>query len=129
MLATIFYVFSERKTSWMVRRDLACHTLCAHQQNKYRHNPCNVRLIYISSITDQALFSAAGLKCEIFHFFVFSIVPVRHVFRQETKDMFQHLDVNKDNNIDLIEFTRFCLEVWHGFFLRPSSFCAWDVYR
>lgn len=30
---------------------------------------------------------------------------------QETNDMFQHLDLNKDKTIDLREFTRFCLEV------------------
>lgn len=29
--------------------------------------------------------------------------------------MFQHLDSNSDGNIDLAEFTRFCLEVRAGY--------------
>lgn len=30
---------------------------------------------------------------------------------QEAETMFKHLDSNSDGNIDLAEFTRFCLEV------------------
>lgn len=34
--------------------------------------------------------------------------------------MFQHLDTNGDGNIDLAEFTRFCLEVRAG--CTPRNF-------
>lgn len=35
----------------------------------------------------------------------------RSRLEQETAALFQHLDANSDGNIDLAEFTRFCLEV------------------
>lgn len=40
--------------------------------------------------------------------------------------MFQHLDSNSDGNIDLAEFTRFCLEVRAGFVaeLAPQTSCS-----
>lgn len=51
--------------------------------------------------------------------------PAFFVYAQEAETMFQHLDINSDGNIDLAEFTRFCLEVNPNTLLwRTASACT-----